>query len=91
MLLAKVTSRVVASAKHANLPARPMLEVQLLKDFGDASQVFIAIDAVQAGPGDTVLVMQEGAGARESAQEDPNLPLPARMVIVGVVDEVTYV
>src|SRR4051794_12057428 len=86
MLLAKVVSRVVASARVGNLPQRPLLSVQPLAGFGD--QELIAIDTVQAGPGDLVLVMQEGTGARQAALEDPNQTMPAQVVIVGVVDEV---
>ncbi len=45
----------------------------------------IAVDVVQAGPGDTVLVIDEGNGARQILQLDPGA---IRAVIVGVVDEV---
>ena len=38
-----------------------------------------------AGPGDTVLVIDEGNGARQILQLDPGA---IRAVIVGVVDEV---
>jgi microcompartment protein CcmK/EutM len=39
----------------------------------------------QAGPGDTVLVIDEGNGARQILGIDPGA---VRAVIVGVVDEV---
>jgi microcompartment protein CcmK/EutM len=46
----------------------------------------IAVDVAQAGPGDTVLVIDEGNGARQVLGLDPGA---IRAVIVGVVDEVT--
>jgi microcompartment protein CcmK/EutM len=45
----------------------------------------IAVDVVQAGPGDTVLVIDEGNGARQVLGLDPGA---VRAVVVGVVDEV---
>lgn len=88
MLLGKVTARVVASAKLESLPSRQLLEVQPLPGYGDPANPWIAIDSVQAGPGDTVLVLQEGTGARQAVLDDPGRPLPAQMVVVGIVDEI---
>jgi microcompartment protein CcmK/EutM len=88
MILAEVVSRVVSTAKSDRLPARQLLEVRPLAGFGD--QPLIALDSVEAGPGDTVLVLQEGTGARQAALEDPSQPLPAQMVVVGIVDEIQY-
>jgi microcompartment protein CcmK/EutM len=48
----------------------------------------IAVDVVQAGPGDTVLVIDEGNGARQVLNLDPGA---VRAVIVGVVDEVAII
>jgi microcompartment protein CcmK/EutM len=88
MILAKVTARVVASAKLDSLPARQLLEVTPLEGYGDPRIPFIAVDSVQAGPGDTVLVMAEGTGARDAVLEDPKQPMPAQMVVIGIVDAV---
>ena len=44
------------------------------------------MDVAQAGPGDTVLVIDEGNGARQILGLDPGA---VRAVVVGVVDEVT--
>ncbi len=87
MIIAKVVSRVVATEKLASLPARQLLSVEPLSGFGDPAPL-VALDAVQAGPGDTVLVLQEGSGARQAVLSDPSQPLPAQMVIVGIVDHV---
>ena len=45
----------------------------------------VAVDVAQAGPGDTVLVIDEGNDARQILGLDPGA---VRAVIVGVVDEV---
>ncbi len=87
MILAKVLSRVVSSAKSESLPPRQLLSVQPLPGFGDPTPL-IALDSVQAGPGDTVLVLQEGTGARQAVLPDPSKILPAQVVIVGIVDRV---
>ena len=91
MILAKVLERVIASAKSDRLPDRQYLSVQPLEGFGNPTPL-IAIDTVGSGPGDLVLVLQEGTGARQVALTAPygdeKNPLPAQMVIVGVVDQV---
>ena len=48
---------------------------------------FLAVDDVQAGPGDVVLVMQEGNGVRQLLQMGSQVPI--RSLIVGIVDRVT--
>ena len=87
MILAKVLSSVVSTAKLESLPHRQLLRVEPLEGFGDRTPL-IAIDGVQAGPGDLVLVMQEGTGARQVVLDDPALPMPAQCAIVGIVDSV---
>jgi microcompartment protein CcmK/EutM len=87
MILAKVIARVVASEKLASLPHRQLLTVQPLEGFGDQTPI-VVIDGVQAGPGDTVLILQEGTGARQAVLDDPSLPLPAQAAAVGIIDHV---
>jgi microcompartment protein CcmK/EutM len=87
MILAKVIARVVSTAKLDSFPRRQLLSVEPLEGFGDRTPV-IAIDSVSAGPGDIVLVLQEGTGVRQATLDDPSKPLPAQMAIVGIVDEV---
>lgn len=87
MILGKVIARVVSTARFPSLPGRQYLSVRPLEGFGDSSPV-IAIDSVQAGPGDLVLILQEGTGARQAVLPDPSQPMPAQMAIVGIVDEI---
>ena len=87
MIVAKVIGRVVATEKLGSLPPRALLSVEPLPGFGDRTPV-VAIDSVQAGPGDIVLVLQEGTGARQATLADPSQPLPAQIVVIGIVDQI---
>lgn len=87
MILAKVKSRVVSTAKHSHLPPRQYLRVEPMEGFEGAGENLIAIDGVQAGPGDCVLVMQEGTGAREVLGVESQA-LPEQSVIVAIVDQI---
>jgi len=77
----------VATIKDPALVARKLLVVERLTPEGRADGAYwIAVDAVQAGVGDTVLVLDEGNSARQVLNwEDA----PVRAVVVGVVDQVT--
>jgi len=62
-----------------------MLVTPLGLDGKRKSSAFLAIDYVQAGEGDKVLVLKEGSSAR-LLLEDPKAP--ARAIIMGIVDRV---
>ena len=53
-------------------------------NFGHAGPSFLAVDQVQAGPGDRVIVMSEGNGVRQILKIGDQVPI--RSVIVGIVD-----
>jgi len=77
---------VVATIKISHLENRKLLLVDQLDLQGQETGYYdIAVDVAQAGPGDTVLVLDEGNGARQVLGLDPGA---VRAVIVGVVDEV---
>jgi ethanolamine utilization protein EutN len=64
-----------------------MLIVQPIDESGnDISGAFLSCDTVNAGPGDVVLVEQEGNTARQLLG---TLDDPFHSVIVGVVDKVS--
>ncbi len=86
MYIGKVIGTVVATIKISHLESRKLLLVDQLDLQGKETGYYdIAVDVVQAGPGDTVLVIDEGNGARQILGIDPGA---VRAVIVGVVDEV---
>lgn len=84
--IGRVVGSVVATIKTPHLESRRLLLVDHLDLDGEKSGEYdIAVDVAQAGPGDTVLVIDEGNGARQILGIDPGA---VRAVIVGVVDEV---
>jgi microcompartment protein CcmK/EutM len=87
MYIGRVIGTVVATIKISHLESRKLLLVDQLDLKGQETGYYdIAVDVVQAGPGDTVLVIDEGNGARQILGIDPGA---IRAVIVGVVDEIT--
>ncbi len=87
MYIGKVIGTVVATVKISHLEGRKLLLVDQLDLQGQETGYYdIAVDVAQAGPGDTVLVIDEGNGARQILGLDPGA---VRAVVVGVVDEVT--
>ncbi len=87
MKLARVIGNVVATRKHPCFKGHKILIVQPVDENGeDTAQSFLSCDTVNAGPGDLVLVQQEGNTAREllGTRQDP-----FHSVIVGIVDRVS--
>lgn len=88
MKLCRVIGPVVATAKHKSYAGRKLLSVQPVDEQGAATgSSILAVDDVQAGPGDVVLVMQEGNGIRQLLKMGSQVPI--RSLIVGIVDRVT--
>jgi ethanolamine utilization protein EutN len=86
MFLARVLGSVVATTKHGALEGRKLLLVQPQTPEGKPSgKSVIAVDAVDAGVGDHVLVADEGNAAGQILRIPRG---PIRTVIVGVVDAV---
>ncbi len=86
MYIGRVVGSVVATIKIDHLEGRRLLLVdELGPDGRETGEYDIAVDVAQAGPGDTVLVIDEGNGARQILGLDPGA---VRAVIVGVVDQI---
>jgi ethanolamine utilization protein EutN len=86
MYIGKVIGTVVSTIKIDHLASRKLLLVDQLDLQGSETGYYdVAVDVVQAGPGDTVLVIDEGNGARQILGIDPGA---VRAVIVGIIDEV---
>jgi ethanolamine utilization protein EutN len=86
MKLARVVSSVVATQKHPFYRGRKTFMVQPIRLDGTPEGTnFVAVDGVQAGIGDLVLLLQEGSSARFIFNE---AEAPVRSVIVGIVDNV---
>ena len=87
MTLARVEGSVVATVHHPSFDARKMLIVQPLDEHRQpVGESFLALDMVQAGVGDVVLVNREGNGNRQLLKMGAIVPV--RSLIVGIVDGV---
>jgi microcompartment protein CcmK/EutM len=86
MFLALVVGTVVAPVQIPALDGRKLLLVRPIKPDGTTTgKTRIALDSVQAGEGDRVLVLDEGNGGRQILG-DPKAPV--KTIVVGVVDYV---
>ncbi len=87
MRYCRVVGPMWASVKHPAFAGRPLFVVQPLDDAGaDTGTSFVAIDSVQAGVGDKVIVLTEGNGVRQILKMGDIVPI--RSIIVGIVDHV---
>jgi microcompartment protein CcmK/EutM len=76
-----------AAVKHPAYAGRTLFVVQPLDAEGkDIGHSFVAIDNVQAGVGDKVIVLTEGTGVRQILKMGDVVPI--RSMIVGIVDHV---
>jgi microcompartment protein CcmK/EutM len=88
MYIGRVSGTVVATIKNELFEGRKLLVVDKLDLEGRPTTKYdIAVDMVQAGVGDRVLVLDEGNSARQVVDREPNGAI--RAVIVGIVDDVT--
>jgi microcompartment protein CcmK/EutM len=86
LIIGEVVGTVVSTQKHYKVQGRKLLLVQPLDlDGKPDGRTLMAIDSVDAGEGDRVLVVLEGKSASMAAGRAES-PLDA--AIVGVVDEV---
>jgi len=87
MILGRIEGTVVATAHHPSFDGRTLLVVQPLDEHRQpVGTSFLAVDHVQAGVGDVVLVNREGGGNRLLLKMGAEVPI--RSLIVGIVDRV---
>jgi ethanolamine utilization protein EutN len=88
MTLCRVIGNVVATVHHPVFDGQKLMIVQPVDGGGaDVGTSFLAVDRVQAGAGDQVLVMREGNGVRQLMGMGQKVPI--RSLIVGIVDQVS--
>jgi ethanolamine utilization protein EutN len=86
MILARITGSVVSTIHHSIVDGRKLLLAERLDPTGKPTGGYvIAMDAVGAGKGETVLILDEGNGARQILN---NSNAPVRSIVVGIVDAV---
>lgn len=89
MILAKVVGNVVATQKNYRYEGGRILVVRPIDlDGSDAGDEMLVLDSMDAGVGDTVIVVREGWSASTSSTGSPGAAIDS--AIVGVVDAVHY-
>ena len=87
MILARVLGNIVATQKnHRYDNASVMLCQQITPEGDETAYTVLALNAVDAGVGDTVLIVQEGWSASTASTGKRGAPIDS--AIVGVVDRV---
>ncbi len=90
MILGKVVGNVVATQKDQRYEGSRILVVQPISpDGANAGDELLALDSVDAGIGDTVVVVREGWSASTAATGEPGAAIDS--AIIGIVDEVASV
>ena len=89
MILARVVGNVVATQKNERYASARVMMCQPVTPEGEEwGATILALDSVDAGVGDTVLVVQEGWGASTAATGEPGAAIDS--AIVGVVDRIDF-
>ena len=87
MILARVVGNVVATQKNDRYEGGRILIVQPIDPSGkDEGGELLALDSVDAGAGETVIVVREGWSASTASTGRPGAAIDA--AIVGVVDSI---
>jgi microcompartment protein CcmK/EutM len=87
MILGRITGNVVSTIHHPVVEGRKLLLAERLDQEGKPTGGYIiALDGIGAGRGETVLILDEGSGARQILDDDR---APVRSIVVGIVDELT--
>ena len=86
MILGRIAGSVVSTIHHPIVDTRKLLLAERLDQNGRPTGGYvIALDAIGAGYGETVLILDEGNGARQILDNDT---APVRSMVVGIVDDV---
>jgi microcompartment protein CcmK/EutM len=87
MTLAKVVAAIVSTEKDPSYLGRKILAVQPVDPSGaPKGKCLVAVDGVQAGIGDLVLVVDEGGSARTVIGDETAVTV--RTAVCGIVDRI---
>jgi microcompartment protein CcmK/EutM len=85
MILAKIVGTVVATRKDPRLVSSKLLVARPIDPRGKAEgSCLVAVDTVDAGVGETVLIVSGSSARMASGMKD----CPVDAVVVGIVDQV---
>jgi microcompartment protein CcmK/EutM len=86
VILGRVIGDITSTVNHPFYDGKKILLVERTDPSGaPLPDYLIAIDTVGAGPGERVIVLDEGTGARQIVL---STDAPVRSVIVGIIDAV---
>ena len=86
MILGRISGSVVSTIHHPIVDGKKLLLADRLDQDGKPTgEYLIALDAIGAGMGETVLILDEGNGARQILEDDE---APVRSMVVGIVDDI---
>jgi ethanolamine utilization protein EutN len=85
MQTARVIGSAIATVKHSSMEGRKLLVVQPYQTDGKTpdGHPLLAIDAIGAGRGETVLITSDGRAAREILKAEAT---PVRWTVIGICD-----
>ena len=86
MKVAQVAGTVVSPISHPFFEKQRLLLCDLLDAEGSPNGYVIAVDVVDAGAGERVLICDEGSSARQIFGIDTG---PIRAVVVGIIDDIS--
>ncbi|MBP5786901.1 MAG: EutN/CcmL family microcompartment protein [Kiritimatiellae bacterium] len=86
MILGRVVGAITSTINHPFYDGKKLMLVEKVGEDGKPLPGYlVAVDMADSGAGETVLVLDEGNGARQVLESKAG---PVRSVIVGVVDDV---
>ena len=87
MIIGRVIGEIHATIQHPFYSGKKLMVVEKITPEGKALEDYlIAVDSVGAGPGESVLIVDEGNSARQIVKSDS---APIRSIIVGIIGEIT--
>ena len=87
MLIGRVVGELVATHKHPSHEGAKILLVQPLNlDGTDCGGAMVALDAVDAGVGDQVLIVTDGFAAMTAVGRPAGSPID--VAVIGVIDRI---
>jgi ethanolamine utilization protein EutN len=86
MTLGRIVGAIHSTINHKFYDGKKLLLVEKLSpDRKRLGSYVIAVDAIDAGAGETVIVLEEGNSARQIVNDTM---APIRSIIIGIVDEI---
>ncbi|HSP16383.1 MAG TPA: EutN/CcmL family microcompartment protein [Thermoanaerobaculia bacterium] len=86
MILGRIAGEIHGTIKHRFYDSKRLLIIEKITPDGKPTgDYLIAADAVGAGADETVLVLDEGNGARQVFDSKDG---PVRSVVVGIIDDI---